>query len=93
MDSFWINDPNDNKDSVSLSIALVGFIFTMVFVTACLVASWVTHKPEYLNNLAMIVTSLLTPTLASFSVNRFTKAKFNNNTTTSTKVTTEDEEA
>lgn len=89
----WINDPSDNKDSVSLTVAIVGFIFTMIFATACLVASWITGKPEYLSNLALIITSLLGPTLASFSMNRFTRAKFNNNTTPSTKVTTEDEEA
>lgn len=86
--NFWINNPGSNKDSVSLTLSVVGFIFTMIFATALMVAAWVTGKPEYLNNLAMIATALLTPTLGAYVSRAYTDAKFN----TPAKVLTEDEE-
>lgn len=75
-----MNNPNTGKNSISLSIAVTGFIFTMIFITACLVASWVTKKPEYLSYVAGIATSILTPTLGSYVARAFTDAKFSNNT-------------
>lgn len=71
-----LSNPEDGKKSISLSIAVYSFLFSVFFTVAALVASWVTGKPEYLGNVAGIVTAFVAPCLGTYLGRAWTKAKF-----------------
>ena len=80
---FWIKHPRTDSADTMLTAAIAGFVFAVMFATAAFVAAWVTNTPSYLNNVALIVGAIITPTVGAYTARKYTDTKNGNGKVTS----------
>ena len=71
----WIRHPRTKEPDTMLTVAVAGFIFSMMFSTAALVAAWVLGSADFLKYLAGINAAILTPSLAAYTARKHTDSK------------------
>lgn len=71
----WLKHPKTKSADTMLTIGVAGFVFCIFFTAAALVASWVLKDPIFLKYIATIDAAILTPTIAAYTVRKYTDAK------------------
>jgi len=74
----WIKHPRSGRPDTMLSVAMAGFVFSAMFVTASFVAAWVTGNSLFLDNTAAIVGVIVTPSLGAYTARKYTDFKNGN---------------
>lgn len=72
---FWVKHPRTNQPDTMLTAAIAGFIFSVMFATAAMVAAWITKKPDYLAHIALIAGAIITPTVGAYTARKYTDGK------------------
>lgn len=71
----WIKHPRTKEPDTMLTLGIAGFVFTVMFATASIVAAWVLEDSSFLKYVAGISASILTPSLAAYTTRKFTDSK------------------
>jgi len=77
----WIKHPRTGEKDTMLTLAAAGFLFTILFTTASLVAAWILNDSKFLSSVALIDAAILTPSLAAYTARKYTDAKVANGKT------------
>ena len=74
----WLDHPRTKQADTMLTLAVAGFIFSGVVVSATLVYTFVTGQElENMSAVATLVASILTPSLGSYTIRKYTDFKKN----------------
>lgn len=71
----WLKHPRTKEKDTMMSLALYGFVFTLLFTTASIILTWITKDPMYLDNIALIDAAILTPTVAAYTARKYSDLK------------------
>ena len=71
----WIKHPRSKQPDTMLTISVGGFVFVTMFTAAAMVAAWVLGDSDFLKYVATIDAAILTPTVAAYTVRKYTEFK------------------
>jgi hypothetical protein len=89
--NLFIKNPKTLLPDTMLTLAVAGFVFSIMFVTTCIVAAWITNEPDFMKYAAEVAGVIITPTTMAYVTRKYTDNKITNTSVTMS-VTPEPEE-
>lgn len=71
-----LKNVENGKPDALRTMAVAGFVFTILVTTSLIVASWILGNPGFLEHLAGIIVALTGPTITPYTAKRIAERKY-----------------